>query len=165
MAKVPIDEALRPVLAQARRDAEQLGMSIEEELDPGLPQLYGNGNKLHQVFMNICRNALQAMGAGGRLSVRARRAAPPGGGGPREVAISFTDTGPGIPESIMPRIFDPFFTTKDVGTGLGLAISAKIIEAHGGRIEVDSPPGKGATFTVILPAPSQSDTDRFPPVS
>jgi signal transduction histidine kinase len=152
MAKVSVEEVLRSVLTSVRHDAAELSMEVVEEIEAGLPQAYGNADKLHQVFVNVCRNALQAMSSGGRLTVRARSVGGEAGGAP-ELAVSFSDSGPGIPETILPRIFDPFFTTKDVGTGLGLPICAKIIEAHSGRIEVDSPPGKGATFTVILPAP------------
>jgi signal transduction histidine kinase len=162
MTRVSVEEVLRAVLVQVRREAGELNMEVAEEIEPGMPPAYGNGDKLHQVFVNVCRNALQAMSAGGRLTVRARATAGASGGG-RELEVGFTDTGPGIPESILPRIFDPFFTTKDVGTGLGLPICAKIVEAHSGRIEVDSPPGKGATFRVVLPAAPKGETGKFPP--
>ena len=66
--------------------------------------------------------------------------------------MAISDDGVGIESDAMPKIFDPFFTQKDVGTGLGLSISQKIVEQHGGRIEVESQPQKGSTFTVILPA-------------
>src|SRR3546814_19424430 len=71
----------------------------------------------------------------------------------KEVTLTIADSGPGIPEEIQSRIFEPFFTTKDIGegTGVGLAVSHRIVEAHDGRIRVDSTPGKGSVFTVILP--------------
>jgi signal transduction histidine kinase len=166
MTRLALGDLLDGVLTQVRGEAGGLGIEVAARVDPDLPRAYGNGDKLRQVFLNICRNALQAMGSGGRLTVVAALEAPAReGDGPRELRVSFSDTGPGIPAEILPRIFDPFFTTKDVGTGLGLAISAKVVHAHSGRIEVESPPGTGATFTVFLPAPAQGETDRFPPVA
>jgi signal transduction histidine kinase len=104
-------------------------------------------------------------GGGWRLTVAAAVVAGGARGEGQELAIAFRDTGPGIAPEVLPKIFDPFFTTKDVGTGLGLAICAKIAQAHGGRIEVQSPPGQGATFTVVLPAPRKGDTGRYPPIA
>jgi signal transduction histidine kinase len=165
MIRLSVGEVLSSVLKQIRQESEELGVEIVEEADPSLPRAYGNGDKLRQVFFNISRNALQAMSSGGKLTVKTRLVEPDRGKEPREIAISFTDTGPGIPDSDIARVFDPFFTTKDVGTGLGLAICAKIVQDHGGRIEVQSSPGQGATFTVHLPTSAKGDTDRFPPIA
>jgi len=162
MTRLSVADVLHTVLRQLEPEAAGLKLEIEEHLDPDLPRAYGNDGKLHQVFMNMARNALQAMEPGGRLIVKTEMVG--GEGAPREIAVSFRDNGPGIPADVLPRIFDPFFTTKDVGTGLGLAISAKIIEAHSGRIDVEANPGKGATFTVYLPATRKGKTDRFPAV-
>ena len=165
MARLSVAEVLRSVLEMLAAEAGALGVELVAEIDPALPQAYGNEAKLRQVFLNIARNALEAMAVGGgRLRVSAALAGSPAEPGRQELAVSFRDSGPGIAPEVLPRIFDPFFTTKDVGTGLGLAISAKIADAHGGRIEVQSQPGQGATFTVFLPAPRKGDTDRFPPV-
>ncbi len=68
------------------------------------------------------------------------------------VAFAVADTGPGIPQADVPRVFEPYFTTKEGGTGLGLAIAQRIADEHGGRLDVASAPGKGATFTLTLPA-------------
>ena len=165
MSRVSVVDALRGVIRQVTQEAGEHGVSIEERIDDDLPRSYGNGSKLRQVFMNIARNAIQAMGSGGKLTIGARLVTPGLEDGPRELAITFADTGPGIPEEARKKIFDPFFTTKDVGTGLGLAICAKIMESHNGRIELESTPGQGAVFSVLLPAPAQGDTDKFPPVS
>jgi PAS domain S-box-containing protein len=165
MARLSVAEVLGSVLEMLAAEAGALGVELVAEIDPALPQTYGNEAKLRQVFLNIARNALEAMAAGGgRLRVSAALAGSAAEAGRQELAVSFRDSGPGIAPEVLPRIFDPFFTTKDVGTGLGLAISAKIADAHGGRIEVQSQPGQGATFTVFLPAPRKGDTDRFPPV-
>jgi signal transduction histidine kinase len=102
---------------------------------------------INQVFMNILTNAAQAIAGPGRIAVRIRR---DGAGG---VRIIIEDTGSGVAPEIQSKIFDPFFTTKDVGegTGLGLAISESIVRSHGGRITCESVPGRGASFTVLLP--------------
>jgi len=104
-------------------------------------------SQVNQVFLNLITNAAQAMEAGnGTITLTTRSA----GGG---VAVDVADTGKGIPEEVLPKIFDPFFSTKEVGkgTGLGLSVSYKIVQQHGGRIEVQSQPGKGTRFTVWFP--------------
>lgn len=100
---------------------------------------------LCQAFLNIMINAIQAMRDGGTLRISITQNA-------EYTHISFTDTGHGIAPEIVDRIFDPFFTTKDNGTGLGLAITAKIVQAHGGFINVESESGKGTTFIVSIPS-------------
>jgi two-component system NtrC family sensor kinase len=99
-----------------------------------------------QVCMNILLNGIDAMEKGGTLKVTTEVENG-------ELQINFMDSGNGVPEEIKQRIFEPFFTTKEVGkgTGLGLSVSYSIIQKHGGRIDVESRSGKGATFTVILP--------------
>jgi two-component system sensor histidine kinase PilS (NtrC family) len=105
------------------------------EVDPQL---------IRQVFWNLSLNALEAMPGGGELTVELSTAG-------EEARIAFSDTGAGIPPDRMAKIFTPFYSTKEGGTGLGLAIVFKIVEAHGGRVEVESPPSRGATFRVVLP--------------
>jgi signal transduction histidine kinase len=95
------------------------------------------------------------MPAGGRLTVSARRA-------PEGVAFAVADTGAGIPPEDLARIFEPYFTTKEGGTGLGLAIARRIAEEHGGRLEVASAPGRGATFTLTLPAAAAATSPASP---
>ncbi len=123
------------------------------ELDPLLPLIVGNEGQLRQVFLGLSANALEAMEGRGTLTVRTRRR------GSVEVEIAFEDQGLGIAADILPRIFDPFFTTKPPGqgTGLGLAIAQGIVADHGGRIEVVSRTGDGASFRVILPATSAGE--------
>jgi two-component system NtrC family sensor kinase len=122
-------------------------IEVTLNLSPEIPVTVADGQQLQQVFINIIKNARQAMGAeGGTLTVETR---PVGG---RYIEMEFTDDGPGIPKEIADKIFDPFFTTKDVGegTGLGLSICYGIIEEHGGEITVTSRPGKTA-FVIRLP--------------
>ncbi|HXG05178.1 MAG TPA: ATP-binding protein, partial [Candidatus Binatia bacterium] len=117
-----------------------------EEYDPRLPLVEADASRLKQVFLNIVQNALHAMPGGGHLRVRTERDG-------EDVTVMFTDTGVGIPPENLTRIFDPFFTTKPdaKGTGLGLSVSLGIVRQHGGAIEVESEPDRGATFTVRLP--------------
>jgi len=111
------------------------------EVDPDL---------VRQVFWNLSRNAIEAMSAGGLLEIVVTAT-------PETVTVAFVDCGAGIPAAAMPRIFTPFFSTKERGTGLGLAIVFKIVEAHHGRVDVESAPGSGTTVQVVFPV-RQSDT-------
>ncbi|MEK9150158.1 MAG: PAS domain S-box protein, partial [Candidatus Desantisbacteria bacterium] len=122
------------------------GIEIEKDFVPDLPQLTADPDKLKQVFINLIKNGIEAMGEvkSGKLKVKSEREG-------EFVKISFSDTGKGVAEEDHKRIFDPFFTTKGKGTGLGLAICQRIIEAHKGEIEVTSEVGKGTTFVVKLP--------------
>jgi two-component system sensor histidine kinase AtoS len=117
---------------------------VKENLDPTVPEIQADEGQLEQVMRNLIINALQAMPDGGALTLSTGRA--PSGG----VYMSITDTGIGIPEEKLDRIFLPFFTTKTKGTGLGLSVVRKIVENHGGRIEVNSEVGTGTTFTITL---------------
>lgn len=109
--------------------------------------LHGIPDQIQQVCLNICLNAIDAMGSkGGQLEIGVSLPA-----GEKKVQISFHDTGPGIPKDIVDQIFEPFFTTKVKGTGLGLSICYEIVKSHGGDITVESRPGEGATFYVWLP--------------
>jgi two-component system NtrC family sensor kinase len=119
-------------------------LSVAEDTDSFV---FGNRNELEQVFFNLLANAIDSMPNGGRIDVRLT------GGGPGEVLVEFKDTGEGIPRDNHDRVFLPFFTTKDYGkgTGLGLSIVARIVHEHGGRIELDSNPGKGTEFQLWFP--------------
>src|SRR5438094_513031 len=112
-----------------------------------LPEVLINEGQFRQVFLGVASNGLEAMEGRGRLVIQTRAIRD-------EVEVEFEDEGPGVPEEILGRIFDPFFTTKPPGqgTGLGLAIAQGIVADHGGRIEVQSRPGKGSVFRVVVPA-------------
>ena len=128
---------------------------IKTRLQRQLAPVDSDPEQLKQVFLNLAQNALQAMGEGGSLTITTRLTEgrlSGGGRTSRYVRVSFTDTGPGIPEDIRQNIFIPFFTTKDRGTGLGLALSMRIMKNLGGTIEVSSRIGQGTTFTVFVPA-------------
>ena len=118
-----------------------------------MPPVRADAEQLLQVFLNLSLNAIQAMPAGGPASCisTALRRATRRGAAAAFLEVRFRDTGVGIPAGDLKNLFIPFFTTKEKGTGLGLPISQRIIENHGGTIEVRSQPGEGATFTVLLP--------------
>ncbi|MDI6710217.1 MAG: ATP-binding protein [Thermoanaerobacterales bacterium] len=146
-------DLLRSVLTFTESLFRQNRVALELHAPADLPAIQGDGEKLKQVFVNLVLNAVQAMPDGGTLRVVAC--------GDREwVSISFQDTGRGIHAVDIGHIFDPYYTTRDGGHGLGLAISHQIIEMHGGRIEVESEPGKGATFTVVLPVAGEESPER-----
>lgn len=135
---------------------------LRREIAPDLPAITANLTQIHQVLMNLCVNARDAMPQGGELILRLRQSAvcpemaathehvKPG----NFVVISVQDTGDGIPPEIRHRIFDPFFTTKEVGkgTGLGLSTVLGIVRSHGGFIEFESEMGQGTRFDIYLPA-------------
>lgn len=144
---VPVDvnELLDDLLFFFGRVATRKGIEIDVRHEPELPRIHGSPNQLRQVFMNVILNAFYAMGGGGRLTITTV-------GSGNGIEITFRDTGVGIPEETMARLFEPFFTTRDSGTGLGLTITRRIIEAHGGKIEIDSEVGKGTSVRLTLPA-------------
>jgi signal transduction histidine kinase len=121
-------------------------VNIHETCDP---VVVGNRNELDQVFFNLLSNALDAMPRGGEIDVTM------GDGAPGELLVEFADQGEGISREAQGRVFLPFFTTKEYGkgTGLGLSIVARIVHEHGGRIEMESEPGRGTRFFLSLPKP------------
>jgi two-component system sensor histidine kinase HydH len=132
----------------------QLGqVELTTELAPNLPEVHADPEQLRQVFLNLGINAVQAMRAGGTLTLSTRpRRALKRGRAANFVEVSFKDTGKGIPQEKLSDIFIPFFTTKERGTGLGLPICQRIIENHKGTIEVRSQVDVGSTFSVLLPS-------------
>ena len=135
-------------------------MSVIKELDESLTPVFVNEAQMKQIFIAFISNAFDAMEGDGTLTIRT-------GWSDTEpthtVSIQFIDTGCGIRESLRPKIFDPFFTTKPLGrgTGLGLSVCYGIVSEHGGRIEVDSTEGEGATFRVLLPIHHYGDADHI----
>ena len=145
----PIGQILESTLALLRNQLMANKVEATLEVEPGLPDVEVNGNQIKQVFVNLINNANQAI-AGDAPSGRIWVAAKPQRDG---VAVSITDSGPGMTEEIAAHVFEPFFTTKGEGegTGLGLSICQGIVKEHGGRITLDTKAGGGATFTVELP--------------
>jgi PAS domain S-box-containing protein len=147
---VPLNlgEFLDRILGRWEPRLHQAQIKLHRTFDPATPAVSADARTLEQVVVNLITNAIQAMPAGGTLSVSL---APGEARHGREVQVTIADTGSGIREDLLERIFDPFFTTKKAGTGLGLAISRRIMVAHQGGIRVRSYPDAGTVFTLHLP--------------
>jgi two-component system NtrC family sensor kinase len=146
---VNLNRVLEDALRVLYNTYKHLDVVIEETYDSDLPRIKGNFANLGQVFINIIKNAIQALPDGkGTVTLTTRYIH-----GKDRVVVECRDNGRGIPPEIQKDIFKPFFTTKEVGkgTGLGLYVSHEIIRKHKGSISVTSEPGKGSTFTVELP--------------
>jgi two-component system, NtrC family, nitrogen regulation sensor histidine kinase GlnL len=170
LAKEPVN--IHDVLEHVRRISETgfaRGIRITEDYDPSLPHVPGNRDKLVQAFLNLAKNAAEAIGdnkqqgrivmqtsfrPGVRLSMQGAdtRISLP-------LMIQIEDNGPGVPDHLKEHMFDPFVTTKPYGTGLGLALVAKIINDHGGIIECDSEPAR-TVFRVLLPMQERAPTPK-----
>ncbi|HEX6880072.1 MAG TPA: ATP-binding protein, partial [Terriglobales bacterium] len=128
----------------ARDQAASRGVSLELTREPQPVLVEHDAGQIHQVLLNLLLNGVQACENGGKVTVQV---------GQSEDAAELTvvDTGKGIPPELLSNIFRPFYTTKGNGTGLGLSLARRMIEGHGGKIEVTSWPGKGSRFVVVLP--------------
>ncbi len=139
-----VNGAVERVLFLVRQQCRAGQVEVRAALAPALPPVLADPSQLEQVLLNLCLNAVQAMGErGGTLSVASAA-------GEGQVSVEIADTGPGIPAELQAQIFRPFFTTRREGNGLGLAISARIVAEHGGHIGYRCPPGGGTVFTVTL---------------
>ena len=146
---IDLNDSLRSICNIAHA---QVSPQAEVVLDLGeLPRQPCRVGQINQVLLSLLLNAVQAMDTRGEIHIRSRYV-----GG--EIRIEFSDSGRGIAPDMLERIFDPFFTTHEVGqgVGLGLTVSRDVVAAHGGRIEVQSEPGKGSTFTIVLPVDNTS---------
>lgn len=145
--KVDLKMVMREILPIINNEALLHGVNVYYESAAGIPQVIADGELLKQVFLNICKNGIEAMVDGGSLSITKKLDREE-----RKVNIEIRDTGPGIPNFVIDKIFDPFFTTKENGTGLGLSVCQRIVHDIGGTIRVASK-GYGTTFTVAIPYP------------
>jgi signal transduction histidine kinase len=144
---IDINQTLRDAFVFTEHLLLRHGIALEKRLAPELPPVWGNSARLQHVFTNLIINAQQATPSGGIVRVITERAEEPKG-----VWVHIEDTGEGIPPDALEQIFEPFYTRKEHGTGLGLSIAKQIIEEHRGAIRVESELGKGARFSVFLPA-------------
>ena len=166
---VHVEGVVREVLDQVSAKLPS-SVTVHAKLQAGPAAVLGDATQVHQVVTNLATNAIQAMPAGGMLSVQlaierveAPRAAMIGTRGVGEyVVLTVADTGAGIAPEIVDRIFDPFFTTKEIGTGTGLGLSLVhgIVTALGGAIDLSSTPGTGSTFIVYLPRSGNASKPR-----
>ncbi|MCP4945137.1 MAG: sensor histidine kinase, partial [Planctomycetaceae bacterium] len=131
---------------QAQADAD--GIDVEKYLDPDLPAILLHSDSLQAALMNLVKNALESMGSGGQLMVRTYTTR-------KSVALDLIDTGSGVDDNTVLHMFEPFYSTKEGGSGLGLPTARKIIEAHGGRISVQSEVGRGTKFVLEFPVPKR----------
>ncbi|MDI3559189.1 PAS domain-containing sensor histidine kinase [Bradyrhizobium sp. Arg816] len=143
-----IDEIIEDATLLVARELVKDDVTLIVKAEHGLPPVRGDRIQLQQVLVNLLINAGQAMsGRPGPRTVTLRAGTADG----ENLAITVEDSGPGIQPDDLPRLFDPFFTTKGGGMGMGLAICRTTVEAHGGRLSVESSPGSGATFHLTLP--------------
>ena len=149
--------ALRPLLEEvlvlAAHEIARRHIDATLRIAASAHSVWCDAGQLKQALLNVCVNAAQAMPTGGKLTIDAGREpdCQSVAAEHASIRISVSDTGPGIDPTHVSRVFDPFFTTKDEGTGLGLAIVHAIVEAHHGRIEIETQAGRGSTFTIVLP--------------
>lgn len=148
-APLDVNNALKSAVSLVSKQIEKSTNAFSVSFGENIPSIHGNSQKIEQVVINLLLNACQALPDRHKgISLRSFFDEPSG-----RIVISVRDEGLGIPENVISRIMDPFFTTKRHmgGTGLGLSVSSKIVQDHGGQLSVISKPGKGSTFTVLLP--------------
>jgi two-component system NtrC family sensor kinase len=144
---VDVNQVLEETMVLLEKKLKQSHIDVDVKFDQFLPPIRARADQLRQVFLNLLINAQQAIQGEGRISIatsRYEQALQP------SIYIQVSDTGIGIAEDDLTRIFEPFFSTGKKGTGLGLWVTQDIVRQHGGRIEVNSEPGKGTTFSIIL---------------
>jgi signal transduction histidine kinase len=157
LAETSLNRVVEAALPLLSGQAEEARVEVAVDLDPTMPDMRIDSDRLRQVVLNLVQNALQASDAGDsvRLLTRSREGL---------AVLEVRDHGQGIPEEDREKIFLPFFTTKRRGTGLGLAIVRKIVAAHGGLLEVSSQPEQGSVFSVLLPlaGPARERESQLP---
>ena len=140
-----LGEVVEHVGALVRDDRSRAPrVDVRVAIDPAVPRFAFDRDQLTQVLWNVALNGVEAMDGRGRLSLEVARQNG-------DVALAVSDTGPGIPRERLPRVFEPFYSGKPNGSGLGLTIAERIVAAHGGRIEIDSEPGRGTRVTMLFP--------------
>lgn len=159
----PIKISKKPISMQAliedslklvERQASEKNIKIETRFPSQMDTVSVDPDRINQVLLNLYLNAIDSMDAGGRLAIRI-----PNSEQKHNTEIKIMDDGTGISQEDLAHIFDPYFTTKATGTGLGLAIVHNIVDAHGGKVMVESHPGRGTTFTIRLPLTHKDESD------
>lgn len=153
-SQVNVHTILESILTLSAKQLQHSHITVSRAWEAELADVEANADQLKQVFLNLVINAIDALPTGGALCIRTCNTGLANlqeTGEFPAVRVDFKDTGAGIPADLLPRMFEPFFTTKASGTGLGLSISYGIIQAHNGELKVESTPGVGTTFSVLLP--------------
>jgi len=152
---INIHRILNDVVDLERQAPEWGTIALVSEFDPSLPSISGDRGQLHQVFLNLLKNAVEALDGRGSITIATRMDAGyrvrREGGRTKILAVTITDSGPGIPEGDRGRLFTPFFSTKMRGSGLGLALCQRVVAQHGGAIVYEPAPRGGARFRITLP--------------
>jgi signal transduction histidine kinase len=149
----PVAQIVEEALKMVQDVLAAKGIVVERTCAEGLPSVLADGDKLRQVFLNVLRNAHEALETGGRITIACDAVDD---GRRKKVRVRIADNGPGIPEKDRPNIFEPFFTTKPAGFGLGLANARKIVEQHNGTITLSRKRGRGSVFIILIPAEEAS---------
>jgi two-component system, NtrC family, sensor kinase len=141
---VELPDTVDSALAQLTGLVDMSGRRVVRHYDPATPAVHGDRHRIEQAVLNVMLNAVEAMDAGGVVTVTVRPAG-------EAVELEFRDTGPGIPESEIEKVILPFYSTKPAGTGLGLPLVARVVAAHRGELDIQSEPGVGTTVRIVLP--------------
>ncbi len=156
---VSLSAVVDTTLTLLKHRLESYNVAVTLERGRPLPEIEADPDQLKEALVNLVLNACEAMGEGGEIIIREELGVLEPHG--RILAVRVTDTGPGISEALVERVFQPFFTTKGEGSGLGLSIVKRIVEEHGGWITVQSPEGRGATFTMVFPNEGERGWHRY----
>jgi PAS domain S-box-containing protein len=139
-----LETTLQETLTLLKQEVENRGITVNLNLHEPLPTLPADRDQIKQAFFNVMKNALEALTSGGRIDITVSA-------NDTDVEVTFQDSGPGLEPDVMGRLFEPYFTTKAAGNGLGLMIVHRIMQDHGGRVEIASEPGKGTSVILSLP--------------
>lgn len=155
---VSLSEVVDLTLQLLKHRLESYDVRVELNRKKPLPEIPADPEQLKEVLVNLIENACEAMGEGGRILIQEEETyvSPLG----RAAVVRLTDTGQGIPDSALDKVFEPFFTTKEEGSGLGLSIAVRIVEEHGGWLDVSSTEGEGTTFVLVLPIVPADNKER-----
>jgi signal transduction histidine kinase len=153
--RIQINEAISDALRRCLPGAQHAEIKVITQLGDNLPALFAQRYQVEECFVNLFRNAIEAMPLGGKLEVSTSYRPP------RYIQVEVRDTGIGIPKEQLGRVFDPFYTTKPTGSGMGLAIVKHIVETYGGTVEVSSREGKGTKFVLSFPIRTEQSTPDY----
>jgi two-component system nitrogen regulation sensor histidine kinase GlnL len=156
LSKVNLHQILGDILTLQKNGLGSREIAFQQKFDPSIPPILADEEQLTQLFLNLIKNAVEAVGENGQIRISSRilsdyTLTQKGERRQRMVAVEISDDGPGMSREQLDQLFTPFFTTKSRGTGLGLAICHKIVTEHRGLIKVASELGKGTSFTIMLP--------------